>query len=201
MSRRSRASIPSMRNPASQEMISDSVELRDTAVCFLHIQLEGTNVRLPKIHKTPPDIDFESSRSQAKSESWNKPVENAKPFYPHDNIVAVTCVVHVWNQYCQFVCHKPQSIFATALASLLTTIERLVFQLVPRASISKQIVSILVIILRQVRILTVWTDVHPSKDLIFWKTASLSCLPIHNIAQRIFEHVLPSRRTKPPSLR
>ena len=31
-------------NPASKEMISDSVELCETEVCFLHIQLIGTNV-------------------------------------------------------------------------------------------------------------------------------------------------------------
>ena len=31
-------------NPVSKEMISDSVELCETAVCFLHIQLIGTNV-------------------------------------------------------------------------------------------------------------------------------------------------------------
>ena len=41
---RSRAGNPSMRNPASREMISDSVELCETEVCFLHIQLIGTNV-------------------------------------------------------------------------------------------------------------------------------------------------------------
>ena len=35
-------------NPASKEMISDSVELCETEVCFLHIQLIGTNVSLPK---------------------------------------------------------------------------------------------------------------------------------------------------------
>ena len=34
----------SILNPASKEMISDSVELQDTDVCFLHIQLIGTNV-------------------------------------------------------------------------------------------------------------------------------------------------------------
>ena len=33
----------------------------------------GTNVRLPKMHNTLPEFDFESSRSPAKSESWNKP--------------------------------------------------------------------------------------------------------------------------------
>ena len=58
-----------MRIPASREMISASVELCETEVCFLHIQLTDTNVCLPKIHKIPTDVDFESSRSHAKSES------------------------------------------------------------------------------------------------------------------------------------
>ena len=48
-SQRSRASIPSMRKPASKE--------------FLHIQLVGTNVWLPKMHRSPLDLDFESSKS------------------------------------------------------------------------------------------------------------------------------------------
>ena len=62
-----------MRKPASREIISASVELCQTEVCFLHIQLIGTNMRLPKMHRIPPDIDFESSRSPAKSESRNNP--------------------------------------------------------------------------------------------------------------------------------
>ena len=72
-SRKSSAGIPSNLNPASKEMISDSVELCVTEVCFLHIQLIGTNVWLPKMHNVPPDVDFESSRSPAKSESWYSP--------------------------------------------------------------------------------------------------------------------------------
>ena len=64
---------PSSRSPSSNEMISDSVELWDTDVCFLYIQLMVTNVRLPKIQKIPPDVDSESSKSPTKSESWNKP--------------------------------------------------------------------------------------------------------------------------------
>ena len=67
-SQRSRAGIPSMRKPASREITSASVEPCDE-VCFLHFQLIGTNVRLPKMHRIPPDVDFESSRSSAKSES------------------------------------------------------------------------------------------------------------------------------------
>ena len=72
-SQKSSAGIPSILNPASKEMIYDSVELCETEVCFLHIQLIGTNVWLPKIHSVPPQVDFESSRSPAKSESWNSP--------------------------------------------------------------------------------------------------------------------------------
>ena len=41
---RERAGIPSMRKPASREIIPDSVELCETEVCCLHIQLIGTNV-------------------------------------------------------------------------------------------------------------------------------------------------------------
>ena len=44
-----------------------------TEVFFLHIQLIGTNVWLPKTHNVPSEVDFESSRSPAKSESWNSP--------------------------------------------------------------------------------------------------------------------------------
>ena len=40
----SESGIPSMRKPASREMISDSVELCETEVYFLQIQLIGTNV-------------------------------------------------------------------------------------------------------------------------------------------------------------
>ena len=72
-SQRVRAGIPSIRKPASREMISASVKLCETEACFLHIQRIGTNVWLPKKHKTPPDVDFESSQSPAKSESWNNP--------------------------------------------------------------------------------------------------------------------------------
>ena len=36
-----------MRKPASKEVTSDSVELCETEVWVLHIQLMGTNVRVP----------------------------------------------------------------------------------------------------------------------------------------------------------
>ena len=48
-------------------------ERKSAEVCFLHIQLIGTNVWLPDIHRIPPEVDSESSRSPAQSESWNSP--------------------------------------------------------------------------------------------------------------------------------
>ena len=91
--------IPSNLNPASKEMISDSVELCETAVCFLHIQLIGTNVSLPKMHNVPPEVDFESSRSPAKSEPWNSP---SLCNITHIAILFVfTCVMNVRYQSIQ----------------------------------------------------------------------------------------------------
>ena len=71
-SQRVRAEIPTMRKPASREMISASVELCETEVCFLHIQLIGTNVWFPKIHKTPSDV-LSLRDLLPKPVSWNNP--------------------------------------------------------------------------------------------------------------------------------
>ena len=65
-----------------REIISASVELCETEVCFLHLQLTGTNVWLPNMHKTPSDVDFESFRSPAKSESWNNPSLHCCAVFP-----------------------------------------------------------------------------------------------------------------------
>ena len=50
--------MPSNLNLASKELISYSVELCETDVCFLHIQLIGTYVLLPKTHNVPSDVIF-----------------------------------------------------------------------------------------------------------------------------------------------
>ena len=117
---RVRAGTPSMRKPASREMISASVVLCETEVCFLHIQLTGTNVRLPKMHKTPPDVDFESSSSPAKSESWNKSSLRCCAVFPTQHYCWYSLVwwmyeikraKRLWQDFVHFV---------TARASLFT---------------------------------------------------------------------------------
>ena len=90
--------------PASNEMISDSVELWDTDVCFLHIQINnGKDVRLPEIHKLSlSEVDSESSRSPAKSESWNKPQSTMLiRATNNDNIAGSRFCDNVWNPSCQ----------------------------------------------------------------------------------------------------
>ena len=82
MSQRSRAGNPAIRSAASRQITSDSVEMCETEVRFLHIQLTGTNVRHPTMHKTPPEVHFESSRSPAKSESWCKPCLQCCAVFP-----------------------------------------------------------------------------------------------------------------------
>ena len=69
------------------EMISDSVELWDTHVCFLHIQLIRTNVRLPKIHKILPKLILTPQGRQQNLSLGINPIDNAGPCYPHDSIV------------------------------------------------------------------------------------------------------------------
>ena len=119
-SQRSKASNPSMRYPASREMISDSVELSETAVCFLHIQLTGTNVLLPKYTRhLPMLISSPQSRQQSLSLETN-PVNNAVACFPHDNIVGNRLCDEYKKSALPIVCHMPESILLTDLASLLT---------------------------------------------------------------------------------
>ena len=68
-SHRCNAAIPSIRKPASKEITSDSVVPCETEDCFLQVQPMGTTVQLPKIHNVLPEVEFESLRSSAKSES------------------------------------------------------------------------------------------------------------------------------------
>ena len=117
-SHNSRANSPSDLNPASKDMISDSVELCETAVCFLHIQLVGTNVWLPKTHNVPLEIDLESSRYPAKAESWNSP--NMHCFlrcFPHGN---TACVMNGRETNEIIVCHRLWSISGQFKSILVT---------------------------------------------------------------------------------
>ena len=80
-------------------MISDSVELCETEVCYSHIQLIGTNVWLPKTHNVLPEVDFESSRSLAKFGVLKQALFGS---ITHITILFVfTCVMDVGDQWIQ----------------------------------------------------------------------------------------------------
>ena len=165
-SHESSAGIPSNLNPASKEMISDSVELCETAVCFSHIHLNGTNVWLPKMHNVPPDVDFESSRSPAKSESWNSPNLHCLavfPCFPHDNTVCINMYDECKISNEIIVCHKPWSILWSIVRVCSLTIEYQVVQYVPSISIWQQFESILLTILPRISFsssLNWWSSRH-----------------------------------------
>ena len=139
-------------SPVSKEMISDSVELWETAVCFLHIQLIGTKVWLPKTHNVPPEVDFESARSPAKSKSL-KQSQSAL-------FGSITHMMNVRYQTIQAFCHMLWSISWWIVRAYLLTIEYQVVQFVPSISISKQFESIHVTILQQILFLPLWSGGH-----------------------------------------
>ena len=118
-SHKSSEGIPSNLNPASKEMTSASVELCETVVCFLHIQLLGTNVWLPKM--TDVHLMLMSSVQDLR--------QNQNPetvlicivvlYYRHDNVVWIRlcdeCMrsnVLLWSICC--VCQ-----FATSFQAFL----------------------------------------------------------------------------------
>ena len=161
-SQRVRAGIPSMRKPASREMISASVKLCDTEVCFLQIQLKGTVVRLQKIHKILHEVDLESSSFEKSLSFGTIPIDNAVLYLPHGNIVCGH-----WCDECRLsnelsACHKLSSILRLLLQVCVQTKECQVYQFVPSASISKQCASKLLKILQQIPAPTLSSYRRPS---------------------------------------
>ena len=54
--------MPFILKPGSNEIISDSAPLRESAVCILHVHEMVTNVCGPNTHTTPPDAYCGSSQ-------------------------------------------------------------------------------------------------------------------------------------------
>ena len=73
-SHESKASSPSILNPASNETISDCVEPWDTDVCFLHVQPMVTNVRLPNFHTYKPRLILNPQSPQQNQDLGINPI-------------------------------------------------------------------------------------------------------------------------------
>ena len=83
-SHKQRADHPSIRSPASNELMSDSVELWDTDVCFLRIQLMCEMFGSKNIRSILRLILSPQGRQQDQSLGIIA-ADNAEPCYPHDN--------------------------------------------------------------------------------------------------------------------
>ena len=197
MSQRSRASGPSMRNPSSREMISDTVELCETEVCFLHIQLTGTHVLRPKYTRHLLRLTLSRQDLKQSLSLVANAVCNAVPCFTLNNVDNSHLCDWCMKSTLLVVYHMLKSIFWLILLIYSQTTRCQVVQFVPRTSILRQFVSKLLIILQLIPIPPFWTDGRPNKDEKLYKVAPLSDLQIHSIVQRIFGHVLPCRRTTP----
>ena len=193
-SQRTSAARRSMRRPASRG-ISDPVELCDTHVCLLHIQLTGTHVWLPNMHNVPPEVDFESSRSPAKSESWNCARRHCWAVIPTWQYCLYSLVE--WMYEIKRAKRLSQSLvhFVIARASLLTDKEYQVYQCVPDVDISWNFDSIHLTILPRISILLLWIDGH--QDKVWRLYALLRCFVrwFTTAFHTLFWHDLPYRRT------
>ena len=76
-----------MRRPAYEEITSVSVEPRATRICFLHIQLKGTNVRLPKIQRIHPKSILSLQDLQQNQNLGTICIDNAEPCFTNHNFV------------------------------------------------------------------------------------------------------------------
>ena len=107
----------------------------ETEVCFLHIQLMRPNVRLLTIHKILPEVDIESSRSPARSESCNTPVLCC---ISHMTVLSVvTRAVNVGNRTSQPSVTSSCPFCDCSFHFLYLTKEYLVFHCVTCTSISR----------------------------------------------------------------
>ena len=141
-SHKSRAGIPSIRKPASKEIISDSMELWNTDVCFLHIQLMGTNVDLQRYIGFHQMLIFESSRSPATSESWNKTQPTMLSCdYTHENIACSHLRYECKKSNEPSVCHKLLSMLWLLEQVCFPAKECQVYQFVPHTNVSRQFVQ------------------------------------------------------------
>ena len=136
-----------------------------------------------RYRKTHPKLTLNPQGRQQSLGLRIDPID-AESCFPHDNIVGKSLVWRI-HEINLAVCRKPESILWLHEQVCWPTTECRVCRFVPGTSMSMQFVGKLVIILQLIQVLPVWIDGHPNKDLTYWKTAPLTCLPAHSIAQNV----------------
>ena len=174
-------------------MISDSVELCETEVCFLNIQLMGTNVWLLETHDVPPEGILNPKSLLQNRILETVPACTVLQYCPHSNNVCLHMCDVKYQSNQEFVTSYGPFLWCTVRAYLLTIKYRVV-QFLPNKSISEQFESIHVTILQQISFL-LWNDGHRCMEWILCRVVESSCLPTHNTAQHISSHDVPYRKT------
>ena len=105
MSQRLRVRVHSNRSPASTDTIPTSLLLCETALPFSQDYDTDTNMRLPSVHNTHPEVDFEAD---AKSASWTIPEYTQMLYSLHGNIACnfqcAGCKESAWAVVCRKLC-------------------------------------------------------------------------------------------------
>ena len=180
-SHKSSAGKPSIRKPASNDMISDSVELCDTDVSFLHIQLIGTSVRCTELRLV---LTWNLQDLLQNLHLETTPIDNVAPHCLHDD----TGGNHFCNE-CRklivpIVCHMLESILWQIVQDCSLTTECQVDQFVPGTSSLRQSVKILLTSLQLIQFPLSSNGDHPRKDLKLCIFAPSFCSPIRNTVPR-----------------
>ena len=145
MSQRLSLHVHSNRSRTSTDTIPTSVLLCETAIPFSQVYDADTNMWLPSVHNTPPEVDFESD---AKSASWTIPEDTQMLYSLHGNIACTFqcdgCKQSVWtivcrkfcsilHRSCQIVesmrCQACQYVQDTDIGELFGLIRTIIFQL------------------------------------------------------------------------
>ena len=87
-------------------MISHSVELWDTDVCFLHIQLMDKGSASKGYVRLHPKLILNPQGRQQRLSLGINPVNNAEPCCPHDNIAGDHLRDECMKSILPNVCHK-----------------------------------------------------------------------------------------------
>ena len=201
-SQRSRAGIPTMRKPASREVISASVGLCDTDVLFL-------------AHPTYWHERVTSEYALESTWCWfwvfqvSGKIRVLKQSYsalsccisPHDTVVWIHMCDECLRSNVLSVCHRLWSISWQHEQVCSRTTEYQVYQYGPNTGISEQSVSRPLTILQPFPFLLPWAGGRQCMVLRLCIVVELFCSPVHNIVPRTSLHDIPYHRTMRKCLR
>ena len=149
--------------PASREIISDDIELCYTHAFLLHIEHIGTNVWLPNTHSVRPKVDFASSTSPEKSESWKQSQSALLCGFPHNNVVCIHSCDECMRSNVLDVCRKLWSTSWWHVQVCWLTIKYQVYKCVPNVNMigpfERKHLTIL-LLLSILLFLNCWSSMH-----------------------------------------